>query len=57
MFNSFFPNHVGPQPEFTLVEKCWPLHEIGEKYEEFIDRYSKKFIIHQSVIQTGRAIR
>ena len=49
----FLSKHIGPQPDDHLVQKCWPLDEIGEKYEEFIDSYSKKFIVHQSVIQSG----
>ena len=49
----FLSKHIGPKPDFHLIEKCWPLQEIGEKYDDFIDRYSKKYIIHQSVIQTG----
>lgn len=49
----FLSEHKGPQADLDLVDKCWPLHEIEEKYEEFIDQYSKKFIIHQSIIQSG----
>jgi len=49
----FLSKHIGPQPDIQLVEKCWRLEEIGEKYEEFIDNYSKKYIVHQSVIQSG----
>ena len=50
----FLSEYKGPQSELILVEKCWPLHEIEEKYEEFIDMYSKKYIVHQSVIQSGQ---
>jgi phenylacetic acid degradation operon negative regulatory protein len=49
----FLSKHIGPQPDFRLVEKCWPLHEIEGKYEEFIDQYSKQYIVHQSVIGSG----
>ncbi|KAA9017017.1 phenylacetic acid degradation operon negative regulatory protein PaaX [Niallia endozanthoxylica] len=49
----FLSQHIGPQPDSQLVEKCWHLDEIGEKYEEFIDKYSKNYIVHQSVIQSG----
>lgn len=50
----FLSEYVGPQSNLALVEKCWPLHEIEEKYEQFIDTYSKEFIIRQSIIQSGR---
>lgn len=49
----FLSKHIGPQPDFTLVEKCWPLQEIAEKYDQFIAIYSKKYIIHQSLIGSG----
>src|SRR3954468_2750939 len=50
----FLSEYVGPQSNLALVEKCWPLHEIEAKYEQFIDTYSKEFIIRQSIIQSGR---
>jgi len=50
----FLSEYVGPQSNLALVEKCWSLHEIEEKYEQFIDTYSKKFIIRQSIIQSGQ---
>jgi phenylacetic acid degradation operon negative regulatory protein len=50
----FLSDYVGPQSNAVLVEQCWPLHEIEEKYEQFIDTYSKRYIVHQSVIQSGR---
>ncbi|WP_338469678.1 phenylacetic acid degradation operon negative regulatory protein PaaX [Niallia sp. XMNu-256] len=50
----FLSKHVGPQLDFNLVEKCWPLQEIEKKYDEFIDIYSKKFIVDQSVIGSGQ---
>ncbi len=50
----FLSDHKGPHSDLQLVEKCWPLHEIEEKYEQFIDAYSKKYIVHQSIIQKGQ---
>ncbi len=50
----FLSKHIGPQADFHLIEKCWPLQEIEEKYDQFIDTYSKKFIIDQSVIGSGQ---
>src|SRR5690606_6897834 len=38
----------------ALIEKSWPLDEIQGKYEEFIDEYSKKFIVHQSMMNDGK---
>lgn len=49
----FLSEYKGPRADFVLVESCWPLAEIEEKYEEFIEEYSKKYIIHQSIIQSG----
>lgn len=49
----FLSDYIGAQPDRHLVEKCWILQEIEEKYEAFIDIYSKKYIVSQSVIQSG----
>ncbi|MBB6446275.1 phenylacetic acid degradation operon negative regulatory protein PaaX [Bacillus benzoevorans] len=49
----FLSENVVPQSPFSLVEKCWPLQEIAVKYEDFINLYSKKYIIHQSMMQNG----
>src|SRR4051794_22051872 len=49
----FLSEYLAPHSDFSLVEKCWPLQEIEEKYEEFIDVYSKKYIVYQSVMQNS----
>ncbi|MED3728704.1 phenylacetic acid degradation operon negative regulatory protein PaaX [Priestia filamentosa] len=50
----FISDYKGPHTNQSLVEKSWPLEEIEQKYEQFIDTYSKTYIIHQSVIQRGQ---
>ncbi len=47
---SLCPNYKGPQADKILVEKSWPLEEIEGKYQEFIATYSKKYIVHQSIV-------
>ena len=49
----FVSRYKGPKEDGHLVEKSWPLEEISNKYNEFIDRYSKQFIVHQSIIARG----
>lgn len=48
----FLSENIVLHSDFSLVEKCWPLQEIAERYEKFIDLYSKKYIVHQSIIQS-----
>ncbi|WP_342538598.1 phenylacetic acid degradation operon negative regulatory protein PaaX [Sporosarcina sp. FSL K6-1540] len=49
----FVCDYKGPQADNLLVEKSWPLQEIEGKYQEFIATYSKKYIVHQSIINEG----
>ncbi|MED3709051.1 phenylacetic acid degradation operon negative regulatory protein PaaX [Peribacillus frigoritolerans] len=49
----FISEYKGPKENQTLVEKSWQLEEIENKYEEFIEKYSKQFIVHQSIISRG----
>ncbi|MET3319760.1 UNVERIFIED_ORG: phenylacetic acid degradation operon negative regulatory protein [Peribacillus simplex] len=49
----FISEYKGPQENQSLVEKSWPLVEIESKYEDFIEKYSKQFIVHQSIISRG----
>ncbi|MGE7761266.1 phenylacetic acid degradation operon negative regulatory protein PaaX [Peribacillus sp. NPDC097895] len=46
----FISEYKGPKQNQSLVEKSWHLEEIENKYEEFIEKYSKQFIVHQSII-------
>jgi len=50
----FLSEYKGPQADRELVEKSWPLHEIDGKYQEFISKYSNKYIIHQSLMNGGQ---
>ncbi len=49
----FESEYKGPNNDATLVEKCWNLDEINEKYNEFISYYSQKYIIDRNKIQKG----
>ncbi|MGE7648856.1 phenylacetic acid degradation operon negative regulatory protein PaaX [Peribacillus frigoritolerans] len=49
----FISEYKGPKENKSLVEKSWQLEEIENKYEEFIEKYSKQFIVHQSIISRG----
>ncbi|MFJ7992714.1 phenylacetic acid degradation operon negative regulatory protein PaaX [Peribacillus frigoritolerans] len=49
----FISEYKGPKKNQSLVEKSWQLEEIENKYEEFIEKYSKQFIVHQSIISRG----
>ncbi|MGW8426147.1 phenylacetic acid degradation operon negative regulatory protein PaaX [Peribacillus simplex] len=49
----FISEYKGPKENQSLVEKSWYLEEIENKYEEFIEKYSKQFIVHQSIINRG----
>jgi phenylacetic acid degradation operon negative regulatory protein len=49
----FIAQYDGPHQNTQLVEKCWDLEAINEKYEEFISIYSQKFIIDKNKIQRG----
>ncbi|CAH0259186.1 Transcriptional repressor PaaX [Peribacillus simplex] len=49
----FISDYKGPKENQSLVEKSWHLEEIENKYEEFIEKYSKQFIVHQSIINRG----
>ncbi|WP_027409084.1 phenylacetic acid degradation operon negative regulatory protein PaaX [Anoxybacteroides tepidamans] len=49
----FIAEYDGPHTNERLVEKCWDLKAINEKYEEFISVYSQKYIIDKNKIQRG----
>ncbi|MDP1418971.1 phenylacetic acid degradation operon negative regulatory protein PaaX [Peribacillus simplex] len=49
----FISEYKGPKENQSLVNKSWHLEEIENKYEEFIEKYSKQFIVHQSIISRG----
>jgi phenylacetic acid degradation operon negative regulatory protein len=49
----FVSDYKGPNENIHLVEKCWNLDEINEKYNDFISHYSQKYIIDRNKIQNG----
>lgn len=50
----FVSEYKGPKKNQELIAKSFPLQDIEEKYETFIDEYSKKYIVYQSIIQRGQ---
>ncbi|MDD1502453.1 phenylacetic acid degradation operon negative regulatory protein PaaX [Lysinibacillus xylanilyticus] len=46
----FTAEYIGPHDHEALIEKSWSLAEIEARYEQFMDQYSKQYIIHQSAI-------
>lgn len=50
----FISEYIGLESNQKLVEKSWQLEEVEEKYEAFISDYSKKYIVHQSMIEKGQ---
>lgn len=49
----FTAEYISPHDNETLVSKSWFLTNIEEQYEEFMNRYSKQYIVHQSAISRG----
>jgi len=49
----FITEYDGPHENKKLVQNCWDLDDINEKYEEFIAEYSQKYVIDKSKIQKG----
>ncbi|WP_144510158.1 phenylacetic acid degradation operon negative regulatory protein PaaX [Bacillus sp. FJAT-22090] len=50
----FVSEYKGPQANRTLVEKSWHLQELEGKYQAFISTYSKQYIVHQSMMNSGQ---
>ncbi|MFZ3578860.1 phenylacetic acid degradation operon negative regulatory protein PaaX [Virgibacillus sp. DJP39] len=51
---SFFKStYEGMNDHASLVEKCWDLDNINEKYSQFIEEYSKDYIIDKHKIAKG----
>lgn len=46
----FHAEYKGMQENFDVVTKCWDLADINEKYAQFIERYSQKYIIDKNKI-------
>lgn len=49
-----FPGISCPRENEHLVNICWNIPEINASYEEFINEYSKKFVLDKSKIMNGQ---
>lgn len=50
----FLSEYKGPKANEILVNSCWDIDELNAKYEEFINEYSKKFVVDKSKILNGQ---
>lgn len=50
----FVSDYKGPRENEDLVNSCWNIDEINAKYEEFINEYSKKFVLDKSKVMSGQ---
>ncbi|MEN2466291.1 phenylacetic acid degradation operon negative regulatory protein PaaX [Ornithinibacillus sp. JPR2-1] len=51
---SFFnASYIGMNNEEDLVQKCWNLDDVNEKYQLFIQEYSQKYVIDKNKIEKG----
>ncbi|MFB4158244.1 phenylacetic acid degradation operon negative regulatory protein PaaX [Geomicrobium sp. JSM 1781026] len=53
----FTGDHQTPERNDELVEKCWDLAAVNERYRQFIDEYSKRFIITRNEIKNQKMNR
>lgn len=49
----FVSEYKGPDENEALVKQCWDIDNINAKYEEFIDVYSKKYVMDKNKILNG----
>ncbi|MBO8172405.1 MAG: phenylacetic acid degradation operon negative regulatory protein PaaX [Bacillaceae bacterium] len=49
----FVADYIGPHQSKDLVEKCWDLDEINDRYKAFIDEYRRKYEQHQKAQENG----
>jgi phenylacetic acid degradation operon negative regulatory protein len=47
----FISSYDGPHTNQRLINSCWNLDEINKRYQEFIDEYSKKYVIDRNKIE------
>ncbi|EZH66835.1 PaaX family transcrtiptional regulator [Bacillaceae bacterium JMAK1] len=50
----FVSDYEQTEKQKELVTQCWDIEEINEKYRQFIDAYSKRFIITRNQIERGQ---
>lgn len=49
----FEAGYKGPQESSQLVQKCWDLQELNERYKQFIDGYRVKYEAHLKAEEQG----
>lgn len=49
----FVSEYKGPAKNETLVNTCWDIDNINSKYEDFITKYSKKYVVDKNKIING----
>ena len=49
----FIAEYDGPHENKRLIEKSWDLHEINDRYQDFISHYSQKYMIDKNKIRKG----
>ena len=49
----FVSDYKGPYESAKLVQECWNIEDIDQKYEEFISAYSQKFEVDREKIRRG----
>lgn len=50
----FVADYKGPHENHALVNECWDLNEISNRYREFIKMYSERYVIDRSKIEKGK---
>ncbi|WP_170008653.1 phenylacetic acid degradation operon negative regulatory protein PaaX [Bacillus fonticola] len=50
----FETEYKGPAKSEELVHTGWDIEAINEKYDKFIQKYSKKYVLDKSDIQSGK---
>lgn len=50
----FVSENKGPNEDKSLIERCWNIEEINERYQEFIDYYSKRYVIDRNKIESNK---
>ncbi|WP_205620293.1 phenylacetic acid degradation operon negative regulatory protein PaaX [Alteribacter aurantiacus] len=49
----FVSEYKGPRESRQVIEECWNLNEINDRYQSFIKTYSEKYIIDKNKIEKG----
>ncbi|MBM7095945.1 phenylacetic acid degradation operon negative regulatory protein PaaX [Bacillus sp. H-16] len=49
----FVSDYKGPRDHHQVIEECWNLSDINDRYQAFISTYSEKYIIDKNKIAKG----